>query len=153
MHGFGPRASSELHARPLASRAARDAAAAHRVHGAILTRAHRRRACAQVLSRAPTRAFRWRWKALTSCRDAPVEVASSPATGSTRRAPSARSRARAPVRPVHPSAEPRPSRGTFLLVTSLGERHPDPSPATRRAAAWQIVEHLVCMSFLNVVVI
>jgi hypothetical protein len=63
MHGFGPRTSGELHARPLASRAARDAAAARRVHGALLTRARRRRACAQMLSRAPTRAFCCRWEA------------------------------------------------------------------------------------------
>jgi hypothetical protein len=54
-HTFGPRTSGELYAGPLASRAARDAAAARRDHGALLTRARRRRAWHVCLSRASTR--------------------------------------------------------------------------------------------------
>jgi hypothetical protein len=53
-HAFGPRTSGELHVGPLASRAARDAAAARRDHGALLTRARRRRAWHVCLSRAST---------------------------------------------------------------------------------------------------
>jgi hypothetical protein len=100
-----------------------------------LTQARCRRACACVRSRASTRAFCCRWKVLTPCRDAPAVVASSPATRSTRRAPSARSRARAPVRTAHPSAVPRPRRGVLLVVSPLDAEHPDPTPATHRAAA------------------
>jgi hypothetical protein len=54
---------------------------------------------------------------LAPCRDAPAAVSSSPATGSTRRTPSARTRAWTPVRPAHPSAVPRPGRGTLLRAT------------------------------------
>jgi hypothetical protein len=117
-HAFGPRTSGELHAGPLASRAARDAAAARRVHRALLTRARRRRACAQRFEPGTDPCICLQVRGVTPRRDAPAAVASSPATGSTRRTPSARPRTRAPVPPAHPSVEPRRERGTFLFVTS-----------------------------------
>jgi hypothetical protein len=79
------------------------------------------------------------------CRDAPAPKGSYPATGSTRRTPSARTRARASVRPAHPSAVPRPGRRALLRASPPGAKRFGRAPASRNAdagVAWTFVVHL-----------